>query len=189
MSRRGLPTLSLLRTLADISQRRSLVEAVVAIDMALHQGLTSTKDISAYIARNAGTKWARRFGRAAGLADMKAESPMESTLRVLLVKSGLPRPEAQVEINDGRGLLVGRVDLYFAAQRLAIEYDGATHKVSLAVDNRRQNALLLEAGVMVLRYTYADVVGSPERVVAEVASAYRARSNAGTSRSKRRRAA
>ena len=58
----------------------------------------------------------------------------------------------------------------------------------MAADNRRQNALV-QAGLKLLRFTYADVVGSPEQVVAIVAAAHRERSSAGTRRHKQRRAA
>ncbi len=186
--RRGFKTLSLSRTLADIAQRRSLVEAVTAIDMALHQGQVSQGELAAYVAANPGSKWAGRLRRAVALADPKSESAMESCLRVLLVKSGLPRPEAQVEICDRYGHRLGRVDLYYSEQQLAIEYDGSTHKDSLAADNRRQNGLV-QAGVKLLRFTYADVVGNPDQVVAIVAAAYRERSSAGTRRRPHRRAA
>lgn len=188
VQRHGFKTLSVLRTLADLAQRRSLVEAVMAIDMALHRRLMSEEQLASYVARNLRAKWAGRLRRAAALAEPKSESAMESCLRVLLVKSGLPRPEAQVEIRDAHGNHLGRVDLYYPEQRLAIEYDGSTHKDSLAADNRRQNALV-QAGLKLLRFTYADVVGSPEQVVAIVAAAHRERSSAGTRRHKQRRAA
>jgi len=122
------------------------------------------------------------------MAEPKTESAMESVLRVLLVKSGLPRPEAQAEIRDRYGHLLGRIDLFYREQRLGIEYDGATHRESLAADNRRQNALL-GADIELLRFTYGDVVGNPDHVLAIVSAAYKQRSSAGTSRAKERRAA
>ena len=188
VERRGFKTLSLLRTLADLAQRRSLVEAVTAIDMALHQGLVGHEQLAAYVEANAGAKWAGRLRRAVSLADPRSESAMESCLRVLLVTSGLPHPEPQVAIRDGRGNHLGRVDLYYREQRLAIEYDGSTHRESLVADNRRQNALV-QAGVKLLRFTYADVVGNPEHVIAIVAAAHRERTNAGTRRAQPVRAA
>src|SRR5438067_13649072 len=65
---------------------------------------------------------------------------METRLRMLLVLAGLPRPAAQVSLQDARGRFLGRPDLYCPGARLGIEYDGATHRESLAADNRRQNA-------------------------------------------------
>ena len=66
--------------------------------------------------------------------------------------------------------------LYYPDHRLVIEYDGATHKESLAADHRRQN-LLIRAGYTVLRFTASDVLGSPDGVVALLRSALSASEN------------
>src|ERR1700746_4128282 len=82
---------------------------------------------------------AEKFRRALALADPNAESPMESRLRALLVLGGLPRPRVQVSIHDDDDRFAGRVDLFYETAKLAIEYDGAVHRGSLAADARRQN--------------------------------------------------
>ncbi len=64
-------------------------------------------------------------------------------------------------------MFVARPDIYYPIHRLAIEYDGATHKDSVAGDNRRQNRLL-EAGYRVLRFTAGDVFGNPAGVASLV---------------------
>jgi very-short-patch-repair endonuclease len=102
----------------------------------------------------------------------KAESQMETRLRMRLVLARLPRPEAQVPIYDGRRFL-GRPDLYYRNARLGLEYDGATHKSSVAEDDRRQN-LLIGAGVRLLRFTAPDIYNSPDVVVGQVRSALKA---------------
>ena len=48
-----------------------------------------------------------------------------------------------------------------------MEYDGATHKDSIAADDRRQN-LLTAAGVRLLRFTASDIYNSPELVVSQI---------------------
>jgi len=88
-------------------------------------------------------------------------------LRMLLVLSGLPRPQAQVKLHDDKGLFLGRPDLYYPTHRLALEYDGATHRTSLVEDNRRQNRLV-NAGIRLLRFTAGDVLHNPESVVTQV---------------------
>ena len=92
---------------------------------------------------------------------------METRLRWLLIQAGLPFPEVQANLRDAAARFVGRVDLYYADARLAIEYDGGTHRESMAADNRRQNRLI-EAGYRVLRFTASDVLGDPASVVAIV---------------------
>ncbi|HUE60748.1 MAG TPA: DUF559 domain-containing protein, partial [Acidimicrobiales bacterium] len=109
----------------------------------------------------------RTMRRVVELVEPAAESAMESRLRMLLVLAGLPRPRAQVVIHDESGRFVGRPDLYYDRHRLGIEYDGAVHRDSLAKDNRRQNRLL-NAGVRLLRFTAADVLGDPASVVTQV---------------------
>src|SRR5437763_2529072 len=89
---------------------------------------------------------------------------METRLRLLLVRAGLPRPQAQAELRDERGHLVARADLYYPSHRLAIEYGGGTHRERLVADNRRQNRLLA-AGFRLLRFTAADLDARPDAIV------------------------
>jgi very-short-patch-repair endonuclease len=166
---RGLPATSMLRTLADVSSRLSLTEAVVVVDAALHARRVRTNELWRWIESQPGRPGIRSLRRVAALAEPTAESPMESRLRMLLVLARLPRPVAQVSIQDDRGKFVGRPDLYYKAQRIGIEYDGAIHRTSLAEDNRRQN-LLLGAGVRLLRFTAADVMHRPDAIVNQVRS-------------------
>jgi len=86
---------------------------------------------------------------------------------MLLVLAGLPRPQAQFPVHDATGRFVGRPDLYYPNRRLGVEYDGGTHRETLADDNRRQN-LLLDAGVTLLRFTARDVLSAPDLLVALV---------------------
>lgn len=168
--RDGLPLTSPLRTCFDLAGRLPLVEAVVAIDMALHQGLIDLEEFGAYVADRRGVAGVIGARRALELVEPKAESPMETRLRLLLIRGGLPRPEAQVELRDSRGGFVGRPDLYYPQARLGIEYDGENHRDRLVSDNRRQNGLHA-LGVMLLRYTGPDLRERPEAVVDEVRSA------------------
>lgn len=66
-----------------------------------------------------------------------------------------------------KGRFLGRPDLYYPSHRLAIEYDGSTHRTSLVEDNRRQNRLLA-AGIRLLRFTAGDVLHNPESVRTQV---------------------
>lgn len=103
MLRQGLRTTSIERTLADLAWRLPLVDAVIVTDMALHIGLTDLPSLQSWANARRGVKGVRFFRCVIELADARAESPMESQLRVLLVKGGLPRPESQVKLFDERG--------------------------------------------------------------------------------------
>jgi len=164
--RRGLPATSALRTV-DLACTESLTEAVVVADLALRARLVSVAELRAYVAEHPRVKGITQLRRVADLAEPKAESPMETRLRMLLVLAGLPRPEVQASIRDDEGRFLGRPDLLYRLQRLGIEYDGGNHRDRLVDDNRRQNGLV-GAGLRLLRFTAADVYGAPARVVIQV---------------------
>jgi very-short-patch-repair endonuclease len=166
--RREMPATSTVRTVIDLGSRSPLVEAVVAVDMALHRRLVSLAELRDYIEAHARRSGIAQARRAIELAEPATESAMETRLRLLLVLAGLPRPEAQVRLHDERGHFLGRTDLYYQGQRLCLEYDEATHRDSLVEDNRRQNRLQ-DAGFRLLRFTAVDIHRRPDAVVALVA--------------------
>jgi len=171
--RRGLPATSPLRTLVDLGGREPLTEGVVAADLVLGAGLVTIADVRLHIAQHSKAKGIGRLRRVVDLAEPKAESAMETRLRMILVLARLPRPEVQVSIHDDQGRFLGRPDLLYRRQRLAIEYDGANHRERLVADNRRQNGLV-GAGFRLLRFTAADVYGTPEALAMQVRQALRA---------------
>jgi len=159
---RGLQSTSIQRTLLDLCCRQSDVEALVTIDMAVSGNLTTVPALVRYASDARGRPGVRRLRSLAPLG-AKAESPMETRLRWLLLRAGLPTPEVQTDLRDADGRLIGRADLYYPAARLVVEYDGANHRERLVEDNRRQN-LLMDAGYALLRFTAADINRQPEVV-------------------------
>jgi very-short-patch-repair endonuclease len=165
--RRALPATSALRTVVDLGGRDPVTEGVVAADMFLHARLISVDELREYVDEHPGAKGIARLRRVVGLAEPKAESAMETRLRMLLVLARLPPPEVQVSVHDDQGRFLGRPDLLYSRQRLAIEYDGGTHRDRMVDDNRRQNGLV-GAGLRLLRFTAADVYGTPDLVAMQV---------------------
>ena len=165
--RRGLPTTSAVRTVVDLGGRDPLTEGVVAADLFLHARLVTNTELHAYVAEHPGARGIARLRRVVGLAEPKAESAMETRLRILLVLARLPQPEVQVSVHDDEGRFLGRPDLLYRDERLAIEYDGGNHRDRLIDDNRRQNGLI-GAGFRLLRFTAADVYGTPDTLVMQV---------------------
>jgi very-short-patch-repair endonuclease len=165
--RRRLPTTSPLRTTVDLGGRNPLTEGVVAADLFLHAELVSMVELRNYVADHPRARGIARLRRVVELAEPKAESPMESRLRMLLVLARFPRPEVQASIHDNEGRFLGRPDLLYRNHGLAIEYDGGNHRDRLVDDNRRQNALV-GAGFRLLRFTAADVYGTPDAVLMQV---------------------
>jgi len=166
VSVRGLRATSLHRTLSDLCLRWSPLEALIAIDMAVASGITDADALSRHADATSGRPGARRLRLLAEFA-APAESPMETRLRWLLIKAGLPHPNVQADLRDGEGRFVGRADLYYPSARLVLEYDGDNHRARLVEDNRRQN-LVLNAGFRMLRFTSADIHQRPDTVVGQV---------------------
>jgi very-short-patch-repair endonuclease len=162
---RGLRATGLLRTLVDLCCWRSVIEALVVLDMAVGMSLTDVVELSRYANSIAGRAGSQTLRELAALAE-PAESPMETRLRWLMLEARLPRPQVQVDLRDDSGAFLGRADLYYPAARLVIEFDGANHRERLVSDDRRQN-LLINAGYRMLRFTTADLKGRPEVILAQ----------------------
>jgi hypothetical protein len=84
-----------LRTARDLARRLPRVEAVVALDALARAGSFAPAELLARRAVERGARGCRRLGEVVALSDARAESPMETRLRLGLVDAGLPRPEVQ----------------------------------------------------------------------------------------------
>ena len=70
------------------------------------------------------------------LADPRAESPMESWVRLDIHRAGLPSPDLQYWITQD-GVLLYRLDHAYPAHRVAVEYDG--EEWHYRTDEQREN--------------------------------------------------
>jgi very-short-patch-repair endonuclease len=165
----GLPVTTPERTAFDVGRRLSRLDSLVLIDAMLHQGVLDAGAVME-LARGR-SRWPRipLLRATMALADGRAESPMETRLRLLFHVAGLPAPDLQVEVHDALGRLVARVDLAWPAARLAVEYEGDHHRErdQFRRDIGRGNALL-QLGWTVLRFTANDVIRCPRETVLAV---------------------
>jgi very-short-patch-repair endonuclease len=133
------------------------LDALVMVDSALRQGWATKAEVRKSIV---GPHSVRRRGLLE-LADGRAESVIETVARVTICTAGL-QVQSQVYIPD-----VGRVDLLIDGW-LVIEIDGYAHHSSreqFRNDRRRAN-LLAEKGMVLLRFSYEDVMFRSEQMVA-----------------------
>jgi hypothetical protein len=114
---------SAVRTLVDCAREWPLEDAVVAMDAALLAERTTTEELRDAAAAVHHWPGAPRARRAAGLADGRAESPLETRGRLRIIGAGLPTPQLQVEIRAS-GRLVGVADGWFEEAAVAVEFDG-----------------------------------------------------------------
>jgi hypothetical protein len=154
------------RTAYDLGRRLPLGPAVAAIDaLARVGGFAPASLVDGPI----GARGRRRLMDAVALSDPRAESVMESRLRVLLVRGGLPAPVPQYPVFDAHGLLLARVDLGYPVARLAIEYDGGHHfDEEFSRRDRQRDLDLGDLDWLTLRFTSADVLLEPVRTIARV---------------------
>jgi very-short-patch-repair endonuclease len=156
----------------DLGRSLEPVEAVVALDALLYQRVIRPDDLGAIADARTGWSGVDRFRRAARLARPHVESPMETRMRLRLVEGGLAEPTVQYTVLDSRGLFVARLDLAYERFRIGLEYDGDHHRErdTFRQDAARLNRLRL-LGWTILRFTAADVLRFPERLVAQVSAA------------------
>lgn len=165
----GIPVTSGVRTVLDLCRCLPLEQAVAAGDSALRKrrvSLPELVDAAAQLPPALGRPQARAV---VARLDPLSGSVLESLCRLLLEDAGLRPFETQHVVRVGRRT-IGRVDFAWPEQRLVVEVDGfAFHadRETYRNDRRRGNALVL-AGWRVLRFSWEDVVGSPELVVAQV---------------------
>lgn len=163
-----------LRTAWDLARRLGLVEAVVAVDALARVGVPeappfSPADLLQRRVDESGARGCRRLDRVIALANPRAESPMETRLRLLLVLAGLPPPAVQHELCDTWGNVVARFDLAYPEVMLAIEYDGLGHaRREFTNDDRWRDGATGDHGWHTMRFGHDDVERTKSRTVALV---------------------
>jgi very-short-patch-repair endonuclease len=104
------------------------------------------------------------------LADARAESPLESLTRLLMIDAGLPPFEPQGVVATYRGRY--RVDFLFRTRRVVVEADGL-HKYrgdpdALPPREKLRQEAIERAGYRVVRATWDDVVRQPAETIARI---------------------
>lgn len=168
----GVPVSSLPRTAVDVARRRGFAAGVVTADAVLRRDVTRAQLELVVQGRE---RWpgARHARRAVDFANALSESPLESLGRVRYDEHGLPAPALQVVLGDCHGP-IGRVDQYWAAHRTVAEADGALKYMTAAdlfAEKRREDRLR-EAGFEVVRYTWDEMLRTPEVVVVRILAAF-----------------
>ncbi|MEU4428912.1 DUF559 domain-containing protein [Actinoplanes sp. NPDC024001] len=165
----GLSVTTPERTAFDLGRRLNRSAALVVIDAMLHAKALNIEAVGDLARQRHWWPNVSQLKEVLCLADPRAESPMETRLRLVLHDAGVPPGIPQFEVHDDRGMLIGRVDLAWPAARLAIEYEGDHHRErdQFRRDVDRINRLRM-AGWTVLRFTAEDVLRKPQLTAAIV---------------------
>ena len=124
---RGVRCTTAPRTAYDLGRHLTGDSAIIRIDALMKTTKVSIAQVHSIAARYPGARGMRRLRTALDLVDGGAESPQEMRLRLLLVRSGLPRPVTQIPVTDDRGRVVRRIDMGYPECMVGVEYDGERH--------------------------------------------------------------
>ncbi|MEJ5912917.1 hypothetical protein [Pseudokineococcus sp. 1T1Z-3] len=160
----GLTVTSRVRTTADLSLALDRPDALALLDaLARSDGAEALAEARALAAGRRGSPAVADLW---GLADARAETPLESRARLRCIDGGLAPDDLQVEVVDDDGELLARSDMVFRHRRpsrpglLLLEADGQEpHSAPepLFRDRSRQNRLVA-LGHDVVRCTWRDTL-------------------------------
>lgn len=103
-----------------------MIDAIKVGDWLLHRGHMTLMGVAELARRDEWRPGAAQSLRVLGHLDAASRSLKESETRALIVFSGLPAPEVNVDLNV-RGRWLGCVDLLFRLWLLVLEYEGRQH--------------------------------------------------------------
>ncbi len=172
---RGIPCTTPARTAYDLGRRLPFTLGLIRVDALLRATGIPVDDVAALADHYAGARHIRRLRQILDIADGGAESPQESRVRLLLIRSGLPKPVTQIPVSDAGGWVVRRIDMGWPQWRVGVEYDGAQHWTDAkqhAGDIDRLE-FFADLGWRIVRASAEHLRAQPQRIVWRVADALR----------------
>lgn len=115
------------RTAFDLDRRKGLTAAVIRVDALMRATELKVADIEAVADSHRGARGVVQLRRVLHVADGGAESPNETRTRLVLIGSGLPRPQTQIQVFNDWGGVIARIDMGWEEWKVGVEFDGAQH--------------------------------------------------------------
>lgn len=165
----GRPAVVPAWTAVEVARSLRRPRALATLDAALRSAHCDRAELARAVVAQSGRRGIVAVRQLLPLADGRAESPMESEARLVMLDGGLPSPVLQHEIVDSNGQL-RRLDFAWPPFRVAAEYDGGEwHGGTDALRRDRERlAALQDLGWMVVPIVAADVRRSPDALVARI---------------------
>lgn len=108
------------RTACDLGRHLALTEAVTIIESLYRcAGLTRTR-LAEHAREFAGIKGAAKLNEALLISDQGTRSPLQTQVRLALLRSTLPAPETRIPVYGDHGELAGEAAIGWRRQRVAI---------------------------------------------------------------------
>lgn len=156
----GIAVTSPLRTVADLMCTLDRASAIAVADSALNRGLVGRHELRNLLLSRRGRRGRARAMEWLTLVDGRAESPLETRVRLDCVDHGIPPDDLQFPIIGPDNTTHGFADMVWKKRRVVGEADGVgphSHPNALFRDRERQNRFVV-AGWIVLRFTWRDVM-------------------------------
>ncbi|MGO9385902.1 MAG: hypothetical protein ACLP4W_28520 [Mycobacterium sp.] len=161
------------RTAFDLGRRKGLTAAVIRLDALARASEVKVADVELVAERHRGARGLVQLRQALPLVDAGAESPYEARTRLVLISSGLPRPQTQIELVNDWGAVIAGIDMGWEEWTIGVVFDGAQHWTDPAQRTRDIDRLAeLEArGWTIIRVSADRLRYRPHVIVARVRSA------------------
>jgi len=178
--RDGLEVTSPTRTALDVTTCLSAEASLVLVNDFLHRGLTTAADLRGRYAPMAMHPFTLRTDLVLRLADGRVESVGESRTFYLCYRWGIPAPDPQYAVCDGRGVLVARLDFAWPEYGVWLEFDGREKYLefrkpgesvadTVLREKQRESMIAELTGWRCIRITWADLQ-RPKETVARILS-------------------
>jgi hypothetical protein len=159
----NIPATSIERTLLDLCGQMAPRQAAIALDNALHRGLTTLGGIDhcLYLTARRGRNGCRilrnLMHERVGLEEAP-NTPLETVIFEMIAGSTLPIPDAQVPVVDESGIVVARPDFMYRKEKLIIEGHSRLWHWGMRAESRdlERHNKLCALGYRVLYLTWAD---------------------------------
>jgi hypothetical protein len=158
-------------TAVEVARELPRPRALATLDAALHSMWCTRSDLETAVREQRGRRGIVAVRELLSCADSRAESPMESEARLIMIDYGLPLPELQYPIR-GRDGDVWRVDFAWPEARVAAEYESIDHHVGRAemLRDKKRFAGVQECGWTVIPIVVDDVRRFPARLAERIDS-------------------
>ena len=156
-------------TAVEVARTLRRPRALAILDAALRTGTCTAADLDAAIREQSGRRGIVAVRDLLLHADGRAESPMESEMRLVFIDWGVPKPELQYEITDRTGR-TWRVDFAWPAANVAAEYDSVEWHANPDAfkHDRLKSARLQECGWTSIPAVVDDIRREPQALAQRV---------------------
>jgi hypothetical protein len=149
----GLPVTTRVRTAYDVGRHQNRLQALARLDALMWTQRFSIDEVRELADRYPRARGIRQLRELLPMVDGGAASPRESHIRLWLIDAGMPTPQTQIPVFDGRSCAAAFLDMGWEDLKVVVEYDGDHHRKDRRqyVKDIRRIRMLEEMGWIIIR--------------------------------------